>query len=606
MIRRKKSKEETEITSLLHEEEIDDTVDTLEEMEGEDSSEKSKKKSGKGFRLPWKKKKKDPETPADQGTEPVSDDAETDPSETAVSDSDGADQGELAAEEASSSVDTLGLEEDVSETHLQDGRKITKKKIAIIAVILLAAIGVAATLIMKNMDAGDDEKVYVESVADLAGLNDNGAENRYTAEVEAQDTWKITLDADMSVEKCYVSVGDEVKKGDKLFSYNTEELKLNQEKKELEVETMESENTQLTKDIASYQADLSSATASEKIELQTQILTAQTTIKKNEFSIKSGKEEIEKIKKNITDATVTSKMDGVIKKINASLGESSSDDDEGSYDTSSDEDSNVYMMILSVGDYRVKGKISETNMNDLSEGNRVIVRSRVDDTTWKGEISSIKTDATADSSSSSSDEEDYYYDSGSTGESASNYYFYVELDSADGLLMGQHVFVENDMGQDETKEGIWISSAYIIVEEDAYYVWADNGRDRLEKRAIEVGEYNDELDEYQVLSGIDENDYIACDDLEIEAGMKTTKVDPYLEGDEEYDEDFSEDGEDYMEDYEDYEEEEYFDEDEDGLMDEEYYDDEDSMDDYEEVYEDEEDPYMSEDDDGSSMELEEN
>ena len=62
----------------------------------------------------------------------------------------------------------------------------------------------------------------------------------------------------MSVEKRYVNVGDQVKKGDKLFKYNTQELKLSKEKKELEQETLQNEITQLTKDIKSYQSDVAS------------------------------------------------------------------------------------------------------------------------------------------------------------------------------------------------------------------------------------------------------------------------------------------------------------------------------------------------------------
>ena len=90
--------------------------------------------------------------------------------------------------------------------------------------------------------------------------------------------------------------------------------------------------------------------------------------------------------------------------------------------------------------------------------------------------------------------------------------------------MGQHVFIELDYGQDESKEGIWISSAYVREEGDNYYAWVANKRGRLEKKKIEVGEYNEDLDEYQILSGIDESDYIACDDDNLKENMKTTKV----------------------------------------------------------------------------------
>ena len=403
-------------------------------------------------------------------------------------------------------------------------KKISKKKLVLILLAVLLAIAGITVFIFRNMKGGDDGKAYVESVSVLAGLGSaNGINNRYTGEVEAQDSWKISLQTDMSVKKCYVSVGDRVKKGDKLFSYNTEELTLSKERKELEVETLSNEITQLTKDIKTYQSDLKSASASEKISLQTEILTAQTTIKKNEYSIKSGKEEIKNLEKNIKDATVKSKMAGLVKSINASVGQSVSDSDESDESTDSG-DGTTYMTILALGDYRVKGTISETNVWSISEGDSVIVRSRVDDEqTWSGFIKEVKTDTAEDSENDTETEDDFTMD-GDSGESATNYNFYVELDDDDGLMMGQHVFIELDKGQDQKKEGIWIPSAYIRVDGEDYYVWAANKRDRLVKKKIQVGEYNEELDEYQILEGLKSTDYIACDSESLKENMKITKV----------------------------------------------------------------------------------
>lgn len=412
-------------------------------------------------------------------------------------------------------------------------KKFSRKKLALIggtaAVIVIAVV----FFIVRNAGGGSEGSAYVESVREVTGLGSaNGANNRYTGVVDAQSSWKITLESDMSVEKRYVNVGDQVKKGDKLFKYNTEELKLSKEKKELEVETLQNEITQLNKDIKSYQSDLKSASASEKIQLQTEILTAQTTIKKDQYSIKSDKASIKTIEKNIKDATVKSKMSGLVKKINTSLESSSSDDsgdssDSDSYDDGTSDGDTTYMTILAVGNYRVTGTISETNVSSINEGDQVIVRSRVDDSqTWTGTISKIKTDATADDDSSSSDE--VYTDSGddtTAGETASKYNFYVKLDSDKGLMMGQHVLVEQDDGQDATKTGMWLPSAYIKKDGDNYYVWLAS-HSKLKLHKITVGEYDENLDEYEVKDGLKITDYIASDNSTLEEGMKVTKVSP--------------------------------------------------------------------------------
>lgn len=403
-------------------------------------------------------------------------------------------------------------------------RKFSKKKIGIFTGAAVIVLGAASYFLITHLGGSVDGTAYVESVSDIMGYGSgNGMNNRYTGEVEPQDSWKIKLQSDLSVDECFVQVGDQVKEGDKLFSYNTEEMQLAKERAELEVESLKNENAQLEKDIKSYQSDLNSASTREKIELQTEILTAQTTIKKNEYSIDSAKDEIEDLEKNIKDATVTSKMDGVVQVINEEVGLSSgadSDDEEDYSDYSDGDEESIYMTIVAVGDYRVKGSVSETNVWSLSEGDPVIVRSRVDENAkWTGSISSVNTDETEDSDENS-DEMDYM--DGTSGESASTYNFYVELDSDEGLMMGQHVLIEQDFGQDEEREGIWLPSAYLKIDEDKYFVWVSNKRDRLELREVTVGEYDEDLDSYEITDGLEMDDCIASDTGSLQENMKTT------------------------------------------------------------------------------------
>ena len=148
----------------------------------------------------------------------------------------------------------------------------------------------------------------------------------------------------------------------------------------------------------------------------------------------------------------------------------------------------------------------------LAEGMSVIVRSRVDDEkTWLGTISKIDTDNPQTTSNNngmvSSDSQN--------SESATNYYFYVQLADASDMLLGQHVFVEPDYGQSEKKEGIWLDESYIVNADDDPYVWVKNDKDKLEKRTVGLGDHDDALMMYEIKSGLSEDDYIvwASDDL---------------------------------------------------------------------------------------------
>ncbi|MBR4163027.1 MAG: hypothetical protein IKR11_05845, partial [Solobacterium sp.] len=127
------------------------------------------------------------------------------------------------------------------------------------------------------------------------------------------------------------------------------------------------------------------------------------------------------------------------------------------------------------------------------------------------------------------DNNNNYY-GGESGERSSSYPFYVALDSAEGLMLGQHVFIEPDYGQGAVKEGIWLDGGYIVFEEDgSTYVWAANSRNRLEKRKVELGEMDEETFSYQVVSGLNENDMIAWPDETLQEGMSVITSDMFAE-----------------------------------------------------------------------------
>ena len=163
-----------------------------------------------------------------------------------------------------------------------------------------------------------------------------------------------------------------------------------------------------------------------------------------------------------------------------------------------------FMTILKTGEYRVKGSIDEQNIWTLSEGQAVVIRSRVDETkTWNGTISLIDTEKPQESGGSN-----MYASSSDGAMTATKYPFYIDLETADGLILGQHVYIELDNGQEQVKEGLWLYGSYIVQDEDQPYVWVANDKNRLEKRYVELGEYDEAMDEYEIVSGLTGDDYV--------------------------------------------------------------------------------------------------
>ena len=408
-----------------------------------------------------------------------------------------------------------------------------KKKVAVgIAVLVLAAgAGGGYYWYYKNQDhaAVSEDAVFVDSVGMITGLsNVSGRLNRFIGVVEPQKTEKIEVASGLKVKKNYVSVGDEGQVGTKLFEYDMDEAQDSITQLEIDIEnadiTIESTKAQ----IGQLEKERAKVSDNEKLSYTTQIMTAENSIKRTEYEKKSKQAEMENLKKQIANSVVTSPIQGVIKTISNPDSSSTGGMD---YTSDSDSDSSAYMTIMATGDYRVKGTVNEQNISQLSEGDPVIVHSRVDESIiWRGTISSIDRENPQSSQNSA-----YFYDSSSTSETtSSNYTFYVDMDSSDGLMLGQHVFLVQDMGQEDEKDGMWLEDYYFISDEDGgitEYVWAVDSKDRLEKRKVTVGDFDEDTYRYQILDGLTVDDYLAFPSEELKEGMPVTKNLEQFDGD---------------------------------------------------------------------------
>ena len=183
---------------------------------------------------------------------------------------------------------------------------------------------------------------------------------------------------------------------------------------------------------------------------------------------------------------------------------------------------NAFITILSTGAYRIKGTVNEMNVGSIIEGEPVIIRSRVDENqVWKGTMGSVDREST--NSQSSSNAWGMMDASGDSQTSSTTYPFYVELQSSEGLMLGQHVYIEPDEGQEEKKEGLWISEFYIVdADTNSPYVWAADKDKRLVKKSVILGQYDETLGEYEIVEGLTKKDCIAYPSQLYEEGMKTT------------------------------------------------------------------------------------
>ena len=108
-------------------------------------------------------------------------------------------------------------------------------------------------------------------------------------------------------------------------------------------------------------------------------------IKTEEYNSQVKQQDIDKLEDSLQNAEIYSEVEGVVKEIN----ETPATDAAGQQ--------KAFISILSSGEFRIKGTVSELNISSLYQGQEVTVHSRVDDSqVWQGVIDTIETEPTTD------------------------------------------------------------------------------------------------------------------------------------------------------------------------------------------------------------------
>jgi HlyD family secretion protein len=368
-----------------------------------------------------------------------------------------------------------------------------KKVIIIIGILAITGVVAVGAIFLGNKSGGSSGVgTYVESVSVLSGIQGNlGLQNRFSGVIEPQSTLEIKLDTTKTIKELYVEVGQNVEVGTPLFAYDTGEMEMNLNQGKLELDRIANEILSTNRQIATLESEKANASSEDKLGYTIEIQNLQNSIKRAEYNKTSKELEITKLQKSIDTAAINSTMVGVVKSINK--------------DVNNIEGQSAYITILATGEYRIKATTNEQNIFSLSEGKTIIARSRIDEAiTWTGIINSIDKENPV-----TEPNKGMVMGPETNTVPATKYNFYVTLNSFEGLMLGQHVFIELDEGQTVVKDGLWIPSYYLQVDGENIWAWVANSKNRLEKRRVSIGEYDENTDKYEILEGITVEDYIA-------------------------------------------------------------------------------------------------
>ena len=353
------------------------------------------------------------------------------------------------------------------------------------------ALGAAVLLMLTG--CGEKPQINVEQASMLTTAVTSS--DKFAGMVVSENVIEIDRDTEKQIEELYVSAGDVVRVNEKLFEYDTDTLSLTVDKQQLEMDKL----TQQIKDLTTQKTNLEKQIKKEKdkntkatLELTLRSVTADLT--QANYDKKTLQAEINYNKDMLKDAVVRSPIKGTVRSI--------------------DENGSPYITIQQDGAFQVKGSLNELSLNaGIMEGVGVTILSRTDPTAfWTGTVTLVDYNTT-DEDENSDNMFGGYIDPMA---SSTSYPFYITLDSTDGLLLGQHVYIQiSAAGIGD--ELLRIPESYILdiaTDEETWmttgYVWGvDMEKLTLVKLPVTLGEYDPTYGTYVILDGITPESFLA-------------------------------------------------------------------------------------------------
>ena len=369
-----------------------------------------------------------------------------------------------------------------------------KKKIIVLIVAALLVGGGCFVAYKKGLFRGGSKsvdnsaEVYVMTLDEIMGANSSYSSDVFMGVVEGQETSSVTKSTERELDTIFVSEGDTVEKGTPLFSYKIDNLEAENVQYGFDIEGYNLSIQEYNDDITKKQKELDKITGDtdedkdKKEALANEIAGLNTDIQIAQNNIDQTNAKIEENNRKINNSVVKSSVSGVVTKIA---------DDTNPYTTDGS-----FITILGASEMRIKGQINEQNVWAINVDEPVTLRSRVDASqTWTGTITKIDTESKQENTDS------MYSYGGSSENSSTKYPFYVTIDDSEGLMMGQHVYIElgkTDAPEMDFSDGTYIYEYYISYEEDGTpFLWVEDGN-RLAKQTIELGDYYEEQMVYAV------------------------------------------------------------------------------------------------------------
>ncbi|MDO5681485.1 MAG: efflux RND transporter periplasmic adaptor subunit [Propionibacteriaceae bacterium] len=338
-----------------------------------------------------------------------------------------------------------------------------KKKPLIIGGVLAAAvILVAGLVILSQMMSGATRATVaamkIETVASLKGAD----RQLISGSVHTAESENFYVDASKGrVNEIKVVQGSPVKKDDELYNYSNPALTIQQEKARVQLDNAKRRVTTLEKNLSTAESDLKKATAATRDQLRAQRDQVREELASARTDIKLAELDIEETNNQVAALSVRSNFDGIVEMVN---------EDERNA-VAQGAATKPLIRVVSNLPYEVKGSLTELQRAQIHQDQPFTATSKaMPGKQWRGTISYVSTFPMASAT-------------GTEGGQA-NYEFVAKLETQDGLVPGNTLFLEVKATASESFQ-VPAAAVQRDAQGDAYVFIVQGGR--LAKQVVTVG-----------------------------------------------------------------------------------------------------------------------
>lgn len=364
-----------------------------------------------------------------------------------------------------------------------------KRKWIIAGVIALIAIVVTINVVVAQGKQNSAQSNLKFTAATEKSMNNT---KLISGRVVPGNTETIYTDATKGkVKDIYVKEGDEVKKGQKLFSYDSQELSLQNKQADLDTQMADMNYKQTTDKIDSLKQDIQKAKdanadptttqplEAQKSELEGQLKTINLQKQKNELQ----QQELQTKQDNLI---VYSNSNGVVQKL-----------DRDAAQGSNQLQPKPFIQIASKDPYQIQGTLTELQKSQIQKDQAVTITAKaVTDKTWKGKITEVSEYPTT------AEQGQMGLTDNTQTSTISNYSYKASLESQDGLAPGYHVSMQVNISSQKL---LSVPRNSILEENNESYVFLNNNG-KLKKTKVTTGLSDGEF--IEVSQGIKEGDKV--------------------------------------------------------------------------------------------------